>query len=150
MKILKTIVKKTGLALLLSAMIAAPLAFANDTSEAQARMEALSYAPENNINDERFSQFEFEEGNYAEHELNDSWLGMPAYSNDGQLIGYIEEAFLDKDGYVKEIIVGLNGNQGIVEIKGELAELTEENVQFDLSNRQIEQLANTNELASLR
>lgn len=150
MKILKTIVKKTGLALLLSAMIAAPLAFANDTSEAQARMEALSYAPENNINDERFSQFEFEEGNYAEHELNDSWLGMPAYSNDGQLIGYIEEAFLDKDGYVKEIIVGLNGNQGIVEIKGELAELTEENVQFDLSNRQIAQLANTNELASLR
>ena len=150
MEILKTIVKKTGLALLLSAMIAAPLAFANDTSEAQARMEALSYAPENNINDERFSQFEFEEGNYAEHELNDSWLGMPAYSNDGQLIGYIEEAFLDKDGYVKEIIVGLNGNQGIVEIKGELAELTEENVQFDLSNRQIAQLANTNELASLR
>ena len=145
----KAISKKASLAVLLSTIIISPLAFANDTSEAEAKMEALSYAPEGSNLDERFSQFEFNDSNYAEHELNDSWLGMPAYSNDGKLIGYIEDAFLDEEGYATEIIVGLNENQGIVEIKGEFAELTDEKVQFELSTTQIAALANSNKLASL-
>lgn len=149
MEILNAIGKKAGLAILLSAMIATPSAFANDTSEAKAKIEALAYAPEGSFNEERFSQFEFENDEYAEHELNDSWLGMPAYSNDDKLIGYIEEAFLDEDGYVTEIIVGLNDQQGIVEINGEFSELTDEKVQFELSNKQIAALANGNKLASL-
>ncbi len=146
---LKTLAQKTGLALFLSAAIVSSNAFANDTSEAEARMEALSYAPEGSNLDERFSQFEFEENDYAEHELNDAWLGMPAYSKNGQLIGYIDDAFLDEEGYVTEIIVGLNEDQGIVEIKGKYAELTDEKVQFKLSTTQIAALATKNKLASL-
>ena len=150
MEILKAIGKKAGLAILLSGLIVSPVAFANDTSETDAKMEALAYAPEGSFNDERFSQFEFEVDEYGEHELNDAWLGMPAYSSNGELIGYIEDAFLDENGYVTEIIVGLNNYQGIVEIKAEFAELDDEKVQFELSNKQIAALAGKNELASLK
>ncbi len=142
-------VKQVSLAILLSTLVATPSAFATDASETQARMEALSYAPEGSNLDERFSQFQFETDEYAEHELNDAWLGMPAYSNEGTIIGYIEDAFIDDEGYVTEIIVGLNENQGIVEINGEYAELTDEKVQFELSNTQIAALAGKNKLASL-
>ena len=121
-----------------------------DESEILARMEALSYAPKSDFNEDRFSQFELETEEYAEHELNDSWLGMPAYSSNGTLIGYIEEAYLDDEGYADEIIVGLNDDKGIVEIKGKFAELTDEKVQFELSNTQIASLSNnSNQLASL-
>lgn len=149
MKILKALAKKTSLAILLSVTIATPYALANDTSEAEAKMEALSYAPQGSNLDERFSQFEFEESEYAEHELNDSWLGMPAYSSNGKLIGYINDAILDEDGYATKIIIGLNETQDIVEIKGEFAELTDEKVQFELSSTQIAALANNTKLASL-
>ncbi len=149
MKSFKAFGRKAGLAILLTAVIASPAAFAADASEAEAKLEALAYAPEGSFNEERFSQFEFENDEYAEHELNDSWLGMPAYSSDNQLIGYIEDAFFDEDGYVTEIIVGLNDHQGIVEIKGEFAELTDEKVQFELSNKQIAALASESKLASL-
>lgn len=151
MKTLIAFAQKTSLALFLSAVVATPFATASDldVSEAEARIEALSYAPEGSNLDQRFSQFEFEESDYAEHELNDAWLGMPAYSKSGQLIGYIDDAFLDEEGYVTEIIVGLNDDQGIVEIKGEYAELTDEKVQFELSTTQIAALAKENRLASL-
>lgn len=146
MRILKAFAKKASLSVFLSVTIASPYAFAN---EAEAKMEALSYAPQGSNLDERFSQFEFEESEYAEHELNDAWLGMPAYASDGENIGFIQDAYLDEDGYVTEIIVGLHESQGVVEIKGEYAELTEEKVQFELSTAQIASLANRNELASL-
>lgn len=149
MTVLKAFKQKISLAIFLSATLAGSFAFAADVSEAEARMEALSYAPQGSNLDERFSQFEFEESEYAEHELNDSWLGMPAYSSNGERIGYIQDAYLDEDGYVTEIIVGLHESQGIVEIKGEYAELTEEKVQFELSTTQIASLASRNELASL-
>ena len=146
---IKAIGKRTSLAILLSIIIAAPTAFAQDVSEEQARMEALSYAPQGSKHDERFSQFQFNTDEYAEHELNDAWLGMPAYSSDGKLIGYIEDALLNTNGDIEEIIVGLNENQGFVEIKGEFAELSDENVQFNLSNKQIATLISKTELASL-
>ena len=146
---IKAIGKSTGLAILLSIMVAAPTAFAQDVSEEQARMEALSYAPEGSKLDERFSQFQFNTEEYAEHELNDSWLGMPAYSNDGKLIGYIEDALLDINGIVEEIIVGLNEDQGFIKIKSEFAELSDENVEFNLSNKQIATLIGKTKLASL-
>lgn len=146
---IKTLVQKTSLALFLSAALSGSFALANDTNEVQARMEALSYAPQGSNLDQRFSYFEFEESEYAEHELNDAWLGMPAYSSNGERIGYIQDAYLDEEGYVTEIIVGLHDGQGVVEIKGKYAELTEEKVQFELSSTQIASLANRNELASL-
>jgi len=149
MKYLKTIAKSTSLAILLSAAITTPSALANDVSEAEAKIEALSYAPEGSNLDQRFSQFEFEEYEYAEHELNDGWLGMPAYSDNGELIGYVDDAILDEDGYAIEIIVGLNENQGTVELKGKYAQLTDEKVQFELSSTQIAALAGNNRFASL-
>ena len=149
MKNIKTLAQKTSLALFLSVAVSGSFAMANDTNEAQARMEALSYAPKGSNLDQRFSYFEFEESEYAEHELNDAWLGMPAYSSNGERIGYIQDAYLDKDGYVTEITVGLHESQGVVEIKGKYAELTEEKVQFELSTTQIASLASRNELASL-
>jgi sporulation protein YlmC with PRC-barrel domain len=149
MKVLKAFTQKVSLAIFLSATFVSPFAFATDVSETEARMEALSYAPQGSNLDERFSQFEFEESEYAEHELNDSWLGMPAYSSDGERIGYIKDAYLDEYGYVTEIIVGLHESQDIVEIKGKYAELTDDKVQFELSTTQIASLANQNELASL-
>lgn len=149
MKILKTSAKQASLVLFLSVSVIGSFAHATETSEAEARLEALSYAPEGSNLDERFTQFEYESDDYAEHELNDSWLGMPAYSSNGKLVGYIEDAFLDQDGYVTQIIVGLNDNQGIVEIAGKYAELTDENVLFELSASQIAGIANKNRLVSL-
>lgn len=120
-----------------------------DDSEILARMEALSYAPEGYTEDDRFSQFEFETEEYAEHELNDAWLGMPAYSSNGKLIGYVDDAIMDSGGYVTELAVGLNEQQVLISISGEYAELTDKNVQLELSNKQIAELASTNKLASL-
>jgi len=144
----KTGKSRLGLVILISAMMTSPIALANDISEAKARMEALSYAPEGSNLNERFSQFQFETDEYAEHELNDAWLGMPAYSSEGKLIGYIEDAFLDENGDIAEILVGLNENQGIVEIKSKFAELNDERVKFKFSTAQIAELANQYKLAS--
>lgn len=124
--------------------------FAADDSETLARMEALSYAPKTNFNEDRFSQFDLETEEYAEHELNDSWLGMPAYLSDGTLIGYIEDAYLDDEGYAEEIIVGLNNDEGIVEIQGKFASIDDEKVQFELTQTQIASLVASNQLASLK
>jgi len=149
MPALKNTFEKLGIALVLSSLIAVPATYANDTSEANARLEALSYAPEGSPQDERFSQFELETDEYYEHELNDAWLGMPAYSSNGELVGYIDDAILDGNGDVANIIVGLNGGNAYVEINGELAELDSEKVQVELSNTQIAELARTGELAAL-
>jgi len=145
----KSTFKKLGLALLVSSLIAVPATYANDTSEAEARLEALAYAPDGGIDDERFSQFELETDEYYEHELNDAWLGMPAYSSNGTLVGYIDDAILDDNGEVTQIIVGLNGGNAYVEIGGEFAKLDSEKVQFELSNTQIAELETTGELAAL-
>ena len=143
--------KITGLALLISIFAVASPSYASDTSdtnETQARMEALSYAPTSSFDESRFSQFELESSEYGEHELNDAWLGMPAYSSDGKLVGYIEDAFIDNEGYVSEVVVGLNGTEVALEIDAEFAELTDELVKFEISQRKFAELANGNQLAS--
>lgn len=126
------------------------LSSASDLSEEQAKIEALSYAPTDSFNDDRFSQFSFESDEYYEHELNDAWLGMPAYSKDGSLIGYIEDAIVDSDGFITEILLGINSSEISIEIDGNYAELTSENVKLELSEKQIAQLVSEEQLASLQ
>lgn len=150
MSSLKKIISSVSLSLLVSVSVHSSNANAVDISEQTAKMEALSYAPEGNFNDERFGQFDFETEDYAEHELNDAWLGMPVHSSNGSLIGYINDAIIDANGDVEQVIIGLNEQQTIVEIKAEYAELTNDRVQLELSNRQVAALVTSNKLASLQ
>ena len=86
---------------------------------------ALAYAPEAKALDNRFEQFEdFEE----EHELNDAWLGMPVHSDEGKLIGFVEDAYLDENGDVEELLVSLSDHNYAVYIDAEKTELTESEV----------------------
>lgn len=147
--------KNAGLALMLATTLFASLGFAGerdgfDSSEVQARMEALSYAPQDGLDNERFSNFNFEMDEYSEHELNDAWLGMPAYSSNNKLIGYVYDAILDEDGYVSQIVIGLNDSETRLEINAQFAGLLDEKVAFTLSESQIAALANRSKLASLQ
>ena len=86
--------------------------------------------------------------------FNDFLKMLSVFSESSPVIEKERLAFLlydiDKDGFISEIIVGLNDDQGIIEIKGDHAELTDENVQFNLSNKQIAKLASSDQLASLK
>jgi sporulation protein YlmC with PRC-barrel domain len=89
----------------------------------------MAYAPQNAPLDDRFDQFESEE---ELHELNDAWLGMPAYSSDGKQIGFVEDAYLDDEGYVSELLVSIKGKRFAVYVDGKYAELTDTQVGIDL------------------
>lgn len=91
---------------------------------------ALAYAPQSTPLDNRFEQFEdFEE----EHELNDAWLGMPVHSAEGELVGFVEDAYLDENGSVEELLVGLSDHNYAVYIDAENTSLTESEVAVSLS-----------------
>ena len=86
---------------------------------------ALAYAPESNAMGNQFEQFEdFEE----EHELNDAWLGMPVHSADGELIGFVEDAYLDANGNVEELLVSLSDHNYAVYVDAAKTELTDSEV----------------------
>ena len=86
---------------------------------------AIAYAPEAKALDNRFEQFEdFEE----EHELNDAWLGMPVHSADGELIGFVEDAYLDANGNVEELLVSLSDHNYAVYVDAAKTELTDSEV----------------------
>lgn len=102
----------------------------------------LAYAPQDNSTGDRFQQFENEE---EMHELNDAWLGMPAVSQDGKTIGFVENAYLDDNGLVTELLVSLNDQKIAVFVDGNLAELNESNVSIDLSASAIAKLERDNE-----
>ena len=71
----------------------------------------LAYAAEDEGSvDNRFDQFELH-GTYDDaHELNDAWLGMPVRDATGRKIGYVEDAFLDDEGYLEELLVSIDGS----------------------------------------
>ena len=86
---------------------------------------ALAYAPESNAMGNQFEQFEdFEE----EHERNDAWLGMPVHSADGELIGFVEDAYLDANGNVEELLVSLSDHNYAVYVDAAKTELTDSEV----------------------
>lgn len=117
-------------ALLLTSGIGLNSALAEENSFAD--RIALAYAPENKIDDQRFEQFELH-GEYEDaHELNDAWLGMPVRDNRGKIIGYVEDAFLDQEGYLTELLVSLNNSEIAVYIDQKYVDFTELAVLVDL------------------
>lgn len=101
----------------------------------------MAYAPEirSNLN-ERFQQFDLE-GSYEDtHELNDAWLGMPVRDAKGNNVGYVEDAFLDHDGYLSELLVVMNGSGIAVYVDHKHVDYTEIAVLVDLPAREIARL----------
>jgi hypothetical protein len=45
-----------------------------------------------------------------EHELNDAWMGMTVVSQEGTVIGYVTDAFIDETGDLLELIVMPGGD----------------------------------------
>ncbi len=66
------------------------------------------------------------------HELNDAWLGMPAISRDGKLVGVVSDAFIDEYGYVSEIRLDLVGKDHAVYVEGSQVLLLDMEVAIDL------------------
>ena len=94
----------------------------------------LAYAPQDNLTDDRFDQFENEE---ELHELNDAWLGMPAYSSEGKMVGHVEDAYIDQDGNVTRLLVSLSGKKIAVYVGGKNVQLTETKVAISLPAKTI-------------
>jgi hypothetical protein len=97
-------------------------------------MIEMAYAPPVQSLDNRFEQFD-EDDEF--HVLNDAWLGMPVRSQDGKIIGFVEDAFLTEDGDVSELLVGLNDKKFSVYIDGKFAELTDATVNVSLDTTTI-------------
>ncbi|MCB1384325.1 MAG: PRC-barrel domain-containing protein [Nitratireductor sp.] len=104
----------------------------------------LAYAPESQANQAPFDQLEAEE---EMHELNDAWLGMPAFDADGKLIGVIEDAYLNEDGTVSELLVSLTNSDYAVYIDGQDAALTETEVAIALTESVIAGLERAQEFS---
>ncbi|MEM9330081.1 MAG: PRC-barrel domain-containing protein [Pseudomonadota bacterium] len=115
----------------------------------------LSFAPENpETGADPFSQFDLQ-GDYSDaanqeelhgsyddaHELNDAWLGMPVRDAAGKIIGYVDDAFLDDEGYLTELLVSLNGSGVTVFVDQKHVEYTEVAVLVDLPLQTIASLA---------
>lgn len=104
---------------------------------------AMAYAPEGEADNAQFDQFDqFElHGAYEDaHELNDAWLGMPVRDAAGEVIGYVEDAFLDAKGGLTELLVSLNGSGVAVYVNQENVEYTEVGVLVDLPLQMIASL----------
>jgi len=101
----------------------------------------LAYAPQDNTTDNRFDQFDSEEDL---HELNDAWLGMPAFSSEGTMIGFVEDAFLNDNGDITELLVSLSGKKIAVYVGGEHAELSDTKVAIAMTLTKIAGLEREN------
>lgn len=101
---------------------------------------AVAYAAEEET-DTRFDQFELH-GSYDDaHELNDAWLGMPVRDSAGKFVGTVEDAFLDQEGYLTELLVSINGSSAVVFVDQKNVEYTEVAVLVDMPMRTIAALA---------
>lgn len=130
--------------LLFSAAINPAETFAGDASSHDSRL-ALAFAPAPSDElEQRFRQFEFENAPQAtiedEHALNDAWLGMPVTDASGNTVGFVEDAFLDRDGNLTQILVLLHGSDLPVFINQELVEYSEIAVKVELSRNEIASL----------
>ena len=143
----KTAFAATAIAILLSgtAMIA-PTHAENNTGT---QGNLMSYAPETKFDDGRFGLFNFdaEPMEYGEeHELNDMWLGLSAYSKDGEYVGSIEDAILDDEGNVIELVVAPPNGDVSVQLQVDYADLGQDRVTLDLSRNDFASILNDGEL----
>lgn len=102
----------------------------------------LAYAPQALMQDDRFNQFD--ESEEELHEMNDAWLGMPVHSADGKLAGFVEDAYLDVNGDVSELLVSLTDRNYAVYVDSKYAELTDINVSVSLSDAALANLEREN------
>ena len=80
-------------------------------------------------------------GDYDDaHELNDAWLGMPVRTMDGSVVGYVEDAFLDSEGYLQELHVALNRSSIIIKVDAKKVDYTEVAVLVDIPLTSIAEL----------
>ena len=101
----------------------------------------MAYAPvEEDMTDAPFDQFDLHSDYEDAHELNDAWLGMPVRDAAGQIIGHVEDAFLDEKGYLTELLVSINGSSAAVYVDQKHVEYTEVSVLVDLPLRTIASL----------
>ncbi|MGI9352550.1 MAG: PRC-barrel domain-containing protein [Rhizobiaceae bacterium] len=115
-----------------STILVAPIAANADDQNYYDNRLALSFAPEATETDDPFSQLDLH-GDYDDaHELNDAWLGMPVRSTEGKIIGYVDDAFLDDEGYLTELLVSLNGSSITVFVDQKHVEYTDVAVLVDL------------------
>ena len=105
----------------------------NQTKLTNAAIE-LAYAPQDPIIDNRFEQFESE---VDMHELNDAWLGMPVVSEDGETIGFVEDAYLDINGEVEELLISISNQKIAVYVEGKFVTLFDAEVAISLSTQTI-------------
>ena len=113
---------------------------AQDATNYDSRL-ALSFAPENpESGNEPFSQFNLH-GTYDDaHELNDAWLGMPVRDAAGKVIGYVEDALLDQEGYLTELVVQISGSGSSVYVDQKHVDYTDVAVLVDLPIQSIASL----------
>ena len=106
-------------------------------------VHTFAYAPTNDGMGEYNFDMEYGE-EYEEHEMNDAWLGMPAFSNSGEMIGVIIDAFLNDQGDVNEVMVELNSSMSskTIYIEARLVSLNETQVSIDLDTTTIANLEN--------
>lgn len=87
---------------------------------------AMAYAPvEKDTHQGAFDQFDLHSDYEDAHELNDAWLGMPVRDAAGEVIGYVDDAFLDDDGYLSELLVSIKGSGVSVYVDQKHVEYTE-------------------------
>ncbi|MBO6815607.1 MAG: PRC-barrel domain-containing protein [Rhizobiaceae bacterium] len=111
----------------------------------------MSYAPQASFDDGRFGQFDFDgalRDQGHEHELNDAWLGMSAYSSDGRYVGYIEDAILDENGYVTELVVGTPEGNIAVQLEAKYAELQEDRVNLAITGSEFASILTDGQVVS--
>lgn len=66
---------------------------------------------------------------------------MPAHDKHGKLIGYIEDAILDENGYITKVFIGVSNSEINIKIDGEFAELTTEKVKLELTKKQVAEIS---------
>jgi hypothetical protein len=130
----QALVKTLAAVILMTAIAGVNLpAFAQDKSFDD--RIAMAYAQEEKADESRFEQFELH-GTYEDaHEMNDAWLGMPVRDAAGSVVGYVEDAFLDNEGYLTELLVSLNGSSTAVYVDQKHVEYTEVAVLVDMPVR---------------
>ena len=125
MKTLNKRARIMALGLMIAAAGSPATAQADDSKRFETRL-SLSFAPQDpETTNDPFSQFDLH-GVYEDaHEMNDAWLGMPVRDDSGNVVGYVEDALLDQEGYLTELIVSINGSGVMVYVDQQHVEYTE-------------------------
>lgn len=146
-KLIKEIIATTAIVLLVASPNFAP-AFAGDMSKPFGS-NLMSYAPQPGFDEGRFGQFDFSYSEHEdEHELNDAWLGISVYSSEGKYVGYVEDAMLEANGAVKELVIGTPEGNTAVQLSSEYAELEGDKVNLEITEYEFASILTNGQVVS--